>query len=183
MAEEVMRTVQEAAREASRRLAEKRGPFPNIDKSIYKDSEKNQLRNATTTTIAPTGTLSIIAGCSSGIEPLFALSFVRTVMDNDRLMEVNPVFEAVARAHDFYSEELMNKVAQTGSIHDFDEIPPEVRRIFVTAHDVSPEWHIRMQAAFQKFTDNAVSKTVNLPRDATVADVRKIYNLAYDLGC
>jgi ribonucleoside-diphosphate reductase alpha chain len=183
MAEEVMRTVQEAAREASRRLAEKRGPFPNIDKSIYKDSEKNQLRNATTTTIAPTGTLSIIAGCSSGIEPLFALSFVRTVMDNDRLFEVNPVFEAVARAHGFYSEELMNRVAQKGSIHEIEEIPPEVRRIFVTAHDVAPEWHIRMQAAFQKYTDNAVSKTVNLPRDATVADVQKIYDLAYDLGC
>ncbi len=183
MAEEVMGTIQETAREASRRLAEKRGPFPNIDKSVYKDSEKNQLRNATTTTIAPTGTLSIIAGCSSGIEPLFALSFVRTVMDNDRLMEVNPVFEAVARTHNFYSEELMNKVAQKGSIQDCEEIPPEVRRIFVTAHDVSPEWHIRMQAAFQKYTDNAVSKTVNLPRDATVADVQKIYDLAYDLGC
>ena len=183
MAEEVMCAVQESAREASRRLAEKRGPFPNIDKSIYKDSEKNQLRNATTTTIAPTGTLSIIAGCSSGIEPLFALSFVRTVMDNDRLMEVNPVFEAVAKAHGFYSEDLMGRVAQKGSIQDFEEIPPEVRRIFVTAHDVSPEWHIRMQAAFQKYTDNAVSKTVNLPRDATVADVQKIYDLAYDLRC
>jgi len=183
MAEEVMRMIQESAREASRRLAEKRGPFPNIDKSIYKDSEKNQLRNATTTTIAPTGTLSIIAGCSSGIEPLFALSFVRTVMDNDRLMEVNPVFEAVAKAHGFYSEDLMNRVAQKGSIQDFEEIPPEVRRIFVTAHDVSPEWHIRMQAAFQKYTDNAVSKTVNLPRDATVGDVQKIYDLAYDLRC
>ena len=183
MAEEVMRTVQESARDASRRLAEKRGPFPNIDKSIYKGNEKNQLRNATTTTIAPTGTLSIIAGCSSGIEPLFALSFVRTVMDNDRLMEVNPVFEAVAKAHGFYSEELMSRVAQKGSIHDFEEIPPEVRRIFVTAHDVSPDWHIRMQAAFQKYTDNAVSKTVNLPRDATVADVQKIYDLAYDLRC
>ena len=180
MAEAVMRTVQESAREASRLLAEKRGPFPNIDKSIYKDSEKDQLRNATTTTIAPTGTLSIIAGCSSGIEPLFALSFVRTVMDNDRLIEVNPVFEAVARAHGFYSEDLMNKIAQSGSIHDFEEIPPEIRKIFATAHDVSPEWHIRMQAAFQKYTDNAVSKTVNLPRDATVEDVKQIYDLAYE---
>lgn len=183
MAETVMRTVQETARDASRRLAEKRGPFPNIEKSIYRDDEQNQLRNATATTIAPTGTLSIIAGCSSGIEPLFALSFVRTVMDNDRLMEVNPVFEAVARAHGFYSEELMNAVAQSGSIQGIQEIPPEVRRIFVTAHDVAPEWHIRMQAAFQKYTDNAVSKTVNLPREATVGDVRKIYDLAYDLHC
>ncbi len=183
MAETVMRTVQESAHDASRRLAEKRGPFPNIDKSIYKGDKKNQLRNATRTTIAPTGTLSIIAGCSSGIEPLFALSFVRTVMDNDRLIEVNPVFEAVARAHGFYSEELMNKVAQSGSIHDIEEISPEIRKIFATAHDVSPEWHIRMQAAFQKYTDNAVSKTVNLPRDATVEDVQKIYDLAYDLQC
>jgi ribonucleoside-diphosphate reductase alpha chain len=183
VAETVMRTVQETAHEASRRLAEKRGPFPNIGKSIYKDSEGDQVRNATTTTIAPTGTLSIIAGCSSGIEPLFALSFVRTVMDNDRLVEVNPVFEAVARSHGFYSEELMNSVAQNGSLHDMEAIPAEVRRIFVTAHDIAPEWHIRMQAAFQKYTDNAVSKTVNLPREATVKDVRKIYDLAYDLGC
>ena len=128
-------------------------------------------------------TVSIISGCSSGIEPLFALSFVRTVMDNDRLMEVNPVFEAVAKAHGFYSEDLMSRVAQKGSIQTFEEIPPEIRRIFVTAHDVSPEWHIRMQAAFQKYTDNAVSKTVNLPRDATVADVQKIYDLAYELKC
>ncbi|MGD9330719.1 MAG: vitamin B12-dependent ribonucleotide reductase [Desulfobacterales bacterium] len=183
MAEAVMRTVQETAQETSRRLAKKRGPFPNVDKSIFKDQGKNQPRNATTTTIAPTGTLSIIANCSSGIEPLFALSFVRTVMDNDQLMEVNPVFEAVAKAHGFYSEALMTKVAQCGTIRDIEEIPQEVRKIFVTAHDVSPEWHIRMQAAFQKYTDNAVSKTVNLPRDATVQDVQKIYDLAYDLEC
>jgi ribonucleoside-diphosphate reductase alpha chain len=139
-------------------------------------------RNATTTTIAPTGTLSIISNCSSGIEPLFALSFVRTVMDNDKLTEVNPHFEAVARKKGFYSEELMAAIAGAGTIAQMDEIPDEVKRVFVTAHDVSPEWHLRMQAAFQKHTDNAVSKTVNLARDATVEDVQKIYDLAWKLG-
>ncbi|MDJ0887063.1 MAG: vitamin B12-dependent ribonucleotide reductase [Desulfobacterales bacterium] len=182
-AEAVMGTIQKAAREASRKLAAERGAFPNCDRSIYKNHPDGPLRNATTTTIAPTGTLSIIAGCSSGIEPLFALSFVRTVMDNDRLMEVNPHFAAAALEAGFYSDDLMSEIAARGSIHGMDNIPPEIRKIYVTAHDVSPEWHIRMQAAFQKYTDNAVSKTVNLPRDATVEDVRKIYDLAHDLQC
>ncbi len=182
-AEAVMGTIQKAAREASRKLAAERGAFPNCDRSIYKNHPDGPLRNATTTTIAPTGTLSIIAGCSSGIEPLFALSFVRTVMDNDRLMEVNPHFAAAAREAGFYSDDLMSEIAARGSIHGMDNIPPEIRKIYVTAHDVSPEWHIRMQAAFQKYTDNAVSKTVNLPRDATVEDVRKIYDLAHELQC
>ena len=145
--------------------------------------ENSRFRNATTTTIAPAGTLSIIAGCSSGIEPLFALSFVRRVMDNDELLEVNPHFERVARQRGFYSRELMDTIARTGSIREMEEIPEDVREVFVTAHDVTPEWHIRMQAAFQKYTDNAVSKTVNLPRDATVDDVLKVYNLAHELGC
>ena len=182
-AEAVMGAVQKAAREASNKLAEERGAFPNCDQSIYKNHPDGPMRNATTTTIAPTGTLSIIAGCSSGIEPLFALSFVRTVMDNDRLMEVNPHFAATAREGGFYSDDLMNEIAARGSIHGMENIPPEIRKIYVTAHDVTPEWHIRMQAAFQKHTDNAVSKTVNLPRDATVDDVRKIYDLAYELSC
>ncbi len=181
-AEEVMHFIQEASHETSAALAAERGLFPNWERSTYKERGL-MYRNATTTTIAPTGTLSIIAGCSSGIEPLFALSFVRTVMDNDKLMEVNPVFEKVARESGFYSPELMDQVARKGSIHDIEAIPEEVRRVFVTAHDVSPDWHIRMQAAFQKHTDNAVSKTVNLPRDATVEDVRKVYGLAYELGC
>ncbi len=182
-AEEVMRAIQISAREGSRQLAKERGAFPNFAKSIYQNHPDGPLRNATTTTIAPTGTLSIIAGCSSGIEPLFALSFVRTVMDNDRLMEVNPHFDATAREGGFYSEDLMNEIAARGSIHGMENIPPAIRKIYVTAHDVTPEWHIRMQAAFQKYTDNAVSKTVNLPRDATVEDVRKIYDLAYELSC
>jgi len=181
-AEEVMHFIQEACHETSETLAQERGVFANWERSIFKDKGL-QRRNATTTTIAPTGTLSIIAGCSSGIEPLFALSFVRTVMDNDKLMEVNPVFEKAGRERGFYRPELMDQVARKGSIHEIEEIPEDVRRVFVTAHDVSPEWHIRMQAAFQKHTDNAVSKTVNLPRDATVEDVRKVYDLAYQLRC
>ena len=181
-AERVMGFVQESAHEASQNLAEERGVFNNYDQSIFK-KQGIKYRNATTTTIAPTGTLSIIAECSSGIEPLFALSFVRNVMDNDKLLEVNPCFEKVARESGFYSPELMDTIAKQGSIQNIKEIPEEVRKVFVTAHDVSPEWHIRMQAAFQKYTDNAVSKTVNLPHDATVGDVRKVYDLAYDLQC
>jgi ribonucleoside-diphosphate reductase alpha chain len=181
-AETVMRFIQENAHEASQNLAEERGVFPNWEDSIYRD-QGVKLRNATCTTIAPTGTLSIIAGCSSGIEPLFALSFVRNVMDNDKLLEVNPYCEEVANEQRFYSRELMDEIAKRGSIRKIKQIPKEVRRVFVTAHDISPEWHIRMQAAFQKYTDNAVSKTVNLPHDATVDDVMKVYNLAYELGC
>jgi len=183
IAEDVMSFINRESHEASKSLAEERGVFGNFDKSIYKDGEDCRFRNATTTTIAPTGTLSIIAGCSSGIEPLFALSFKRTVMDNDELLEVNPCFERVAREKGFYTPELMDMIAQKGSISHIEEIPEDVRKVFVTAHDVEPEWHIRMQAAFQKHTDNAVSKTVNLPRDATVNDVLKVYDLAYQLGC
>jgi ribonucleoside-diphosphate reductase alpha chain len=157
--------------------------FPNFEKSIYKNMENSRFRNATTITIAPTGTLSIIAGCSSGIEPLFALSFVRTVMDNDKLLETNPHFETAARERGFYSPEIMDAVARSGSIRHMEGIPQDVQDVFATAHDITPEWHVRMQAAFQKFTDNAVSKTVNLPRDATVEDVMKVYNLSYELGC
>ncbi len=180
IARDVMSFIQRESKEASRSLAKERGPFPNIDKSIYRG---DSIRNATTTTIAPTGTLSIIAGCSSGVEPLFALSFVRNVMDNDRLLEVNPYFEKVAKEMGFYSPELMEEVAKRGTIQHMDGIPDEVKRGFVTAHDISPEWHVRMQAAFQEYTDNAVSKTVNLPGDATIEDVRKVYDLAYKLGC
>ena len=183
IAEEVMAFIQEESHEASKYLAEERGVFPNFDRSVFKEREGATYRNATTTTIAPTGTLSIIAGCSSGIEPLFALSFVRRVMDNDELMEVNPYFETVAKERGFYSHELMDRIAKKGSIRDIQEVPEDIREIFVTAHDVTPEWHIRMQAAFQKHTDNAVSKTVNLPMDATIDDVYHVYNLAYELGC
>ncbi len=183
MAEKVMSFIQKESHEASKFLAEERGVFENFKYSIFKTQEDKKFRNATTTTIAPTGTLSILAGCSSGIEPLFALSFVRRVMDNNILAEVNPYFETVARERGFYSRELMDIIAQSGTIQGLQQIPEDVRNVFVTAHDVSPEWHIRMQAAFQKYTDNAVSKTVNLPKDATVEDVVKVYNTAYELGC
>ena len=182
-AEEVMSFIHKESHAASKFLAEERGVFENFNYSIFKTQEDKKFRNATTTTIAPTGTLSILAGCSSGIEPLFALSFVRRVMDNNILAEVNPHFETVARERGFYSRELMDIIAQRGSIQGLQQIPEEVRNVFVTAHDVSPEWHIKMQAAFQKYTDNAVSKTVNLPKDATVEDVAKVYNTAYELGC
>jgi ribonucleoside-diphosphate reductase alpha chain len=182
VAEDIMSFVQKEAHAASRDLARARGVFSNHRESIYKEDEQPP-RNATLTTIAPTGTLSIIANCSSGIEPLFALSFMRTVMDNDKLTEVNACFEAVAKKRGFYSQELMETIAETGSIATIDGIPEDVKKVFVTAHDISPEWHIRMQAAFQKYTDNAVSKTVNLPHDATEADVRKIYDLAHELDC
>ncbi len=183
IAEEVMGFIQKESHEASKCLAEERGVFPNFDKSIFQNKKGCTYRNAATTTIAPTGTLSIIADCSSGVEPLFALSFVRNVMDNDKLMEVNPYFENEAKKRDFYSSELMDTIAMDGGIQHLKEIPTDVREVFVTAHDIAPEWHIRMQAAFQNYTDNAVSKTVNLSRDATVDDVQKIYDLAYELGC
>lgn len=182
LAENVMGFIQTEAHAASRAMAKQRGPFANIEGSIYQ-GDKQPPRNATLTTIAPTGTLSIIANCSSGIEPLFALSFIRNVMDNDRLTEVNPHFETVARECGFYTPELMETIAKTGSIRNIDGIPEDVKQVFVTAHDISPEWHIRMQAAFQKYTDNAVSKTVNLPHEATEADVREIYDLAHKLDC
>ncbi len=183
VAEKVMGFIRKESHDASLSLAEERGVFKNFEKSIFKGKKDCIFRNATTTTIAPTGTLSIIAGCSSGIEPLFALSFVRRVMDNDELLEVNPYFEKEAKKRGFYSQELMRAIASKGSIHDMDEIPDDVKQIFATAHDVSPEWHIRMQAAFQKYTDNAVSKTVNLPGDATEDDVLKVYDLAHELAC
>ncbi len=183
VAEEIMGFIQTESHQASLALAEQRGVFPNYAQSRYHGDSLRAYRNATTTTIAPTGTLSIISNCSSGIEPLFALSFVRTVMDNDKLTEVNPHFEAAARRQGFYSEALMEAIAGAGTIAHMDEVPDKVKQVFVTAHDISPEWHLRMQAAFQKHTDNAVSKTVNLARDATVADVQKIYDLAWELGC
>ncbi len=183
VAEEIMAFIQKESHEASGALAEERGVFSNFSKSIFKNRKTARYRNATTTTIAPTGTLSIIAGCSSGIEPLFALSFVRNVMDNDKLLEVNPTFELASRKNGFYSKKLMDRIAASGSIQEMSEIPEALRKVFVTAHDVTPEWHIRMQAAFQKYTDNAVSKTVNLPHDATYEDVKKVYDLAYELGC
>ena len=180
---EVMRFINTEAKKASVELASERGNFPNFAGSIYDKKGAPGVRNATVTTIAPTGTLSIIAGCSSGIEPLFAVSYVRTVMDKDELIEVSPGFESVARERGFYSPELMKMIAHHGTVADMEQVPEDLRRLYVTAHDISPEWHIRMQAAFQDHTDNAVSKTVNFSHDAKPADVAEVYRLAYTTGC
>ena len=182
LAEKVMGFIQEKAHRTSSEIAKKRGNFPNWEKSTYYQ-KKIPMRNSTVTTIAPAGTISIIAGSSSGIEPLFAISYIRTVMDNTKLVEVNPFFEKEAKEKGFYTEELMEKIAQKGLIQEFDEIPEDVKKVFVVSYDIAPEWHVQMQAAFQKYTDNAVSKTINLPNQATVGNVETAYRLAYELGC
>ncbi len=183
LAEKVMGFVREEARVGSQILAKERGAFPAYADSIYAHKGMGPYRNATVTTIAPTGTLSIIAGCSSGVEPLFALCFTRNVMDGEKLTEVNPYFEAALKKADCHSPKLMEKVAEKGSIASFDYLPEDIREVFVTAMDIEPIWHLRMQAAFQLYTDNAVSKTVNLANDASVDDIRHIYWMAYELGC
>ncbi len=183
LAEKTMKFIDTESKKASIELARTRGPFPNFVGSIFDKPDAEKMRNATTTTIAPTGTISIISGCSSGIEPLFALSYVRTVMDKDKLVEINPLFERVAKDLNFYSEELMEKVAYQGHIEGIENISDDLKKLFVTAHGVTPEWHIKMQAAFQKHTDNAVSKTVNFPSSAKQSDVHDVYISAYDFGC
>jgi ribonucleoside-diphosphate reductase alpha chain len=182
LAEKLMKFIDEEAHRKSEEIAEKRGSFPNFDRSVWKDKYR-AMRNATVTTIAPTGSISIIAGCSSGIEPLFAISFIRNVLDGTRLFETNPLFEITAKERGFYDARLLEEIAKTGSVQKTDRVPEDIRRVFVTALDISPEWHVRMQAAFQKYTDNAVSKTVNMPFDATVEDVRKVFELAWKLKC
>ena len=184
IAEQVMRFIRERTHQASTAMAQERGPFPAWEGSVYNggDGEVRLMRNSAPTTIAPTGTISIIAGASSGIEPLFALGYVRNVMDNTRLVESNPFFEAVARYEGFYSEELIEEIAQTGTLENLN-VPQWVKEVFRTSHDISPEWHVRMQGAAQAHTDNAVSKTINFPHTATVEDVAKAYMLAYELGC
>jgi ribonucleoside-diphosphate reductase alpha chain len=180
--ERVMAFIEEEAHKKSNEIAEERGSFPNFEKSIWKD-RYSAFRNATVTTVAPTGTISIIAGCSSGIEPLFAVSFMRNVLNGARLFETNALFEETAKTRGFYSAKLFEEIARTGSVQKIEGIPEDVKRLFVTALDIDPVWHIKMQAAFQKSTDNAVSKTVNLPNDAKVEEVREIYDLAWKLKC
>ncbi len=183
LGEKVMAFINDEGHEASGVLANERGAFPNFEGSLFARQGKPSIRNATVTTIAPTGTISIIANTSSGIEPIFAVSFVRQVLDNNILVEVHPLFEKMAKERGVYSEALMEKIAEHGTIQGIQEIPADLRDLFVTAHDITPEDHIRMQAAFQKNTDNAVSKTVNFPKTATIEEVRKVYELAYKMDC
>jgi ribonucleoside-diphosphate reductase alpha chain len=180
LAHEMMGFVHEEAIKASEDLAEDRGVFPNWGESTWR-AKGREVRNATLTTIAPTGTISIIAGCSSGVEPIFALAFIRNVMDNTELPEAHPALEQALKDRGLYSDDLMKSIATVGGLHDMD-VPADVKELFVTAHDVSPEWHIRMQAAFQDHVDNAVSKTVNFPNQARPEDVERVYLLAYELG-
>ncbi len=182
LAEKLMKFIDEEAHKKSEEIGEERGSFPNFEKSIWKD-KYSAMRNATVTTIAPTGSISIIAGCSSGIEPMFAISFMRNVLSGTRLFETNPLFETMAKERGFYSAKLLEEIAKTGSAQKIEGVPEDVKRLFVTALDIPPEWHVKMQAVFQKHTDNAVSKTVNLPSDASVEDVRKVYELAWKLKC
>ena len=177
--EKLMQFITNEARQCSTELGLEKGSFPNFELSVW--STYDAMRNATVTTIAPTGTIGIIANCSSGIEPLFAVAFVRNVMGG--MLEINKLFEEIAKQRGFYSKELIAEIAKRGSIQDIDGIPEDIKRVFVTALDISPEWHVRMQAAFQRYTDNAVSKTVNLPSDATRGDVKRVFLLAYKLKC
>ncbi len=183
IARKIMHFISQEAKKASVELANQRGVFPNFKRSIYDFSSGIKLRNATLTTIAPTGSISIIANCSSGIEPLFAVVFVRNVMGGSKILEINPIFKKIAKKRKFYSMELIKKVAQKGSIKDLKEIPSDIRRLFVTAFDISPEWHVRIQSAFQKYTDNSVSKTINLPSEITEDEVKNAFLLAYKYKC
>ncbi|MBI3008138.1 MAG: adenosylcobalamin-dependent ribonucleoside-diphosphate reductase [Candidatus Omnitrophica bacterium] len=182
-AEEVMRFINEKANDASFRLAEERGSFPNFKGSIWERIGFKKMRNAALTTIAPTGTISIIAGVSSGIEPLFALSYFREVMDGTKLLEENKLFQDLAKERGFYSDKLTLEIARKGSIKDIPGIPEDVKKVFGTAFDIAPLWHVKMQAAFQKYSDSGVSKTVNLPQDAAEDDVRTVYLAAHELKC
>jgi len=182
LAEKLMKFIEEESHKKSVETGEEKGSFPNFEKSIWRD-KYSAMRNATVTTIAPTGSISIIAGCSSGIEPIFAVSFIRNVLGGTRLFETNLLFETMAKEREFYSAQLLEEIARTGSVQKIKAVPDDVKRVFVTALDIEPEWHVRMQAAFQKYTDNAVSKTVNLPSEASVEDVRRVFELAWKLKC
>ncbi|MCD6581141.1 MAG: vitamin B12-dependent ribonucleotide reductase, partial [Desulfuromusa sp.] len=183
LGEKVMRFVNEKSHQESMLLAEERGAFPNFKGSTFDKPGKGPIRNSTCTTIAPTGTISIIANCSSGVEPLFAVSYIRQVLDNNKLIEVHPLFESIAKKRGFYSEKLMQEIAEKGTVQDIEAVPADIRRIFVTSHDITPKDHVLMKAAFQRHTDNAVSKTVNFCSDATREDVATVYQLAYKEGC
>ena len=181
--EGLMQFIKSVAWETSRELAEERGVSPNIKDSIFDKPGIKPVRNATTTTIAPTGTLSIIAGCSSGIEPIYSLSYTRQVLNGLQLPELHPLLPEIAKEEDFYSDELMDYIAKGGALNQRKDVPEIIKKIFVTAFQIPPESHVKIQAVFQKHTDNAVSKTINFPPEATPEDVRKAYLFAYQLGC
>lgn len=183
MAEKVMKFINDESKNASVELAKTRGVFPNFKGSIFDKEGGLKVRNATTTTIAPTGTLSILGNCSSGVEPLFAISFIRNIMDNTEMLEVNPIFKMKIKEAGLYSDALMRMIAKKGTIQHIDNIPDKMKKVFVTSHDIVPEWHVRMQAAFQRHVDNAVSKTVNFPYYATTSEVEEVFMLAYKQGC
>jgi ribonucleoside-diphosphate reductase alpha chain len=178
----LMRFIHKESIKASVSLAKERGVFPNFAESIY--AKRNlRLRNATVNTIAPTGTISIIAGCSNGIEPLFAVSFMRNVLSGARLFETSPLFEAAARKRNCYNKEILAEIARAGSLQKIKQIPKDIKKVFVNAFDIRPKEHLQIQSAFQRYTDNAVSKTINLPAEATVDDVKNIYLTAHKLKC
>ncbi len=182
IAAEVMEFVDRESKEESAHLASLRGPFARFEGSVYDIPGGRPLRNATTTTIAPTGTISIIASCSSGIEPVFALAYSRNVLDGKKLVEFHPLFRDTGERMGFLTDDVRESVAASQSIADIAAIPEEVRRVFRTAHDIEADWHIRIQAAFQRHTDNAVSKTINFPSGASVEDVANAYVMAFDAG-
>jgi len=182
-AESVMKFINETARQTSGELAASRGPFPNWENSTWKSEANLKVRNAAITCVAPTGTISIIADCSAGIEPLYSLAFMRQVLSGKKLLQINPTFKKVAEKQGSYSDELVQQILKTGSIRKIARIPAEIRRLFKCAYDITPEWHIRMQAAFQRHCDAAVSKTVNFAERAKISSVDKAYRLAYHLGC
>jgi ribonucleoside-diphosphate reductase alpha chain len=181
-AADIMRCVQEEAHNTSAELAQERGAFPAFAGSIYDVPGGHKMRNASSTTIAPTGTLSLIAGCSSGIEPTFAVVFVRNILDGEQLLEINPIFEEAAKKEGFHSGELLEQLVTSNQLHMADCVPDKTKNLFATAHKISPQWHIEIQAAFQKYTDNAVSKTVNLPHEATRLDMAGVFMRAYENG-
>lgn len=182
-AEELMKFVQDMSMAYSEELAKEKGVFPNYKKSVYFANGKKKMRNATVTTVAPTGTISIIAGCSGGLEPLFAVAFSRLQLNNTNMVEVNPVFEKIAKERGFYSKELMEKIMHEGSIQKISEIPDDVKAVFRVASDISPEYHCKMLAAFQKYTCNSCSKTINFSNNATVKNIEEVYIKAFDMGC
>ncbi len=182
IAKEIMKFINDEARKKSEELGKMKGSFPNFKKSIYNESYEF-MRNATVTTIAPTGTISVIAGCSSGIEPLFGIAFVRNIMGGKKFFEVNSLFEKSLKEKDLYSNDLIKRIARKGSVKDIDELPEDIKSLYVTALDINPSVHVKMQSAFQEFTDNAVSKTVNLPNDASLEQVKNIFLKAFKCNC